>query len=358
MADEFYGENPIVLTVLSSPAPTSSVFTVNSATDLRVDQYFNVKVGGNFERGRILSIASDQITTYDPLTAPPDTPGEVRSTRQLITTSKENSKGVYNADDVADLKTVNTTYAPNGLKYMMQDTGLIYQFDPASSAEENLYSVVEPNSSIGRWLLLSPTSTSGAIGTGFGNLNEMFEFLQERIYDLEEKMKLVSLSTREGIKIHSQAVRLFRGENETVAAGGFAMFAVYCDSLFNSNQNNLVFYDDGQSTVKMQLDQELPFTFGPGDFVSCEPVPVSDQLYNFLENTSFQGRTSEYQHDFDTTPDNENDGRHDDLIWKTYVATPNAFYLKVYNHGSASRNISEAIFNLTIISIGSKDYGA
>lgn len=154
MAEAFYGQSPISLTVSASPTPTAAQFTVSDDTDLIAEQFILVKVGGDFERTKIESKPGSNVLNVNTgtyaLTGAPDTPGEVRSSRSLILTSTENLKGVFNADDVADLQTVDTTYAPNGLKYTTRDTGTVYGLNSSASSGG-----ITPNTGPGRWFPLT-----------------------------------------------------------------------------------------------------------------------------------------------------------------------------------------------------------
>lgn len=153
MATEYWG-TPELLTVSASPTPTSTQFTVSSAGNLLVKQYILVKVSGAFQRAQITAIAGNALTVAG-LTGTPDTPGEVRNGRQLIKNATLNAGAVLNAASATDLKTVNTTYAPAGLKYLLTDTARLYRFDPTSSATGNDVTVIAPTTGPGRWLLVN-----------------------------------------------------------------------------------------------------------------------------------------------------------------------------------------------------------
>lgn len=158
MATEFYGQTPISLTVSASPTPTASQFTVSDDTDLVAEQFILVKVGGDFERTKIESKPGSNVLNVNTgayaLSGAPDTPGEVRSTRSLVRTSTENLKGIYPAANIADLKTVDTTYASSGLKYIVQDLGHIYELDTGSSATADDVRIIAPTTGPGRWFML------------------------------------------------------------------------------------------------------------------------------------------------------------------------------------------------------------
>lgn len=155
MATEFPGQAPTTTTVESSPSPTTTVFTVADATDLIEGQWINVQVSSSLERAKISSISSNEITLTSALSGVPDTPGEVRSTRTLIKTSTMQGAGVFNADDVADLKGEDFTYAPAGLKHFVPELG-IYQYDPNSSDTGDDELVIDPTTGPGRTLLVIP----------------------------------------------------------------------------------------------------------------------------------------------------------------------------------------------------------
>lgn len=153
-ANTFWGQAPEVLTVSASPAPTSTVFTVSSATNLRDDQWIEVQVGGsgNYERTQITNIATNALTVSPALSTAPDQPGAVLNSRELTVKSRLNNGSVFNAATVAELKAVDTTYAPNGLKYLIDSTAL-YKLDTGSSATGDDYLVIDPTTGPGRWLL-------------------------------------------------------------------------------------------------------------------------------------------------------------------------------------------------------------
>ncbi len=121
-ATQFWGI-PEVLTVSASPAPTTTVFTVSSATNLLEGQWILIQVNSAFERGQILDITGSVVTLASALTDTPDTPGEVRNGRVLILNSTLNAGGLFNADAASDLEGMDMTYAPAGIKYLIPDAG-------------------------------------------------------------------------------------------------------------------------------------------------------------------------------------------------------------------------------------------
>lgn len=174
MATLFPGYAPEILTVSASPTPTSTVFTVSSATNLIVGQWINVKVSSAFQRAKITNISSNQLTVTG-LSGAPDTPGEVRNTRTLIAVSHIQSAGLFEAADVADLKTVDTTYAPAGLKYVLQ-TGEIYRWQTGTGLTADDDAIVTSDYS-GQWVKISGSSQNDL------DLTEQVGELQAQIND-------------------------------------------------------------------------------------------------------------------------------------------------------------------------------
>lgn len=155
MATLFPGYAPEILTVSASPTPTSTVFTVSSATNLIIGQWINVKVSSAFQRAKIANISSNQLTVTG-LSGAPDTPGEVRNTRTLIAVSHIQSAGVFNASTVPDLKTVDTSYAPTGLKYSIAQ-GAVLGFNTVSGLTSDELSVFAPTTGSGQWITENPS---------------------------------------------------------------------------------------------------------------------------------------------------------------------------------------------------------
>lgn len=153
MATLFPGYAPEILTVSASPTPTSTIFTVSSATNLVQDQWINVEVSSVFERAKITGITGNQLTVTG-LSGAPDVPGEVRNTRSLIAVSHIQGAGVFEASDVADLKTVDTTYAPTGIKYTIPNAGL-HRLQTNLSADE--MTVFDATTGPGSWALDNPS---------------------------------------------------------------------------------------------------------------------------------------------------------------------------------------------------------
>jgi len=153
--DHIPGIAPEILTVSASPAPTSTTFTVSSATNLVAGQWLNIEVGGTLERGKISSIAGNQITLVSALSAAPDVPGEVRNTRELITISDTQKLGVYNALTGDEAAGGDMTYLPAGVKIHVPGLGIYrlssatgitpdgkYTLDAAGSTNEHLLEVL------------------------------------------------------------------------------------------------------------------------------------------------------------------------------------------------------------------------
>lgn len=155
MATLFPGSAPEILTVSASPTPTSTVFTVSSATNLIQGQWINVEVSAAFERAKITGITGNQLTVTG-LSGAPDVPGEVRNTRTLIAVSHIQGAGVFNASTVADLKTVDATYAPSGLKYNIPQ-GAVLGFNTVSGLTSDELSVFAPTTGTGQWVTESPS---------------------------------------------------------------------------------------------------------------------------------------------------------------------------------------------------------
>lgn len=155
MATLFPGYSPEILTVSASPTPTSTVFTVSSATNLIVGQWINVQVASVFERAKITNIATNQLTVTG-LSGAPDAPGSIRNTRTLIAVSHIQGAGVFNASTVADLKTVDTTYAPTGLKYSIAQ-GAVLGFNTVSVLASDELSVFAPTTGTGKWIAENPS---------------------------------------------------------------------------------------------------------------------------------------------------------------------------------------------------------
>jgi hypothetical protein len=138
---------------------------VSDGTNLVAGQYINVEVSSSFERGKISTVVGDVVTLTSALSGAPDTPGEVRNTRQLIVASDIQKLGVYIADDIASLKSVDITYAPNGLKYQVTGKG-IYRYASGSGATADDLLVVAPTAGSGRWLLEEVSVQNTAYSAG------------------------------------------------------------------------------------------------------------------------------------------------------------------------------------------------
>ena len=153
MADTFWGENPEELTVEASPTPTNTVFTVSSATNLLVDQYILVEVASAYQRAQITNIAGNALTVTG-LSGAPDTPGSVINSRELIKRDMLNSSALLNASSPAELKVVDITRAPNGLKYLVNGHG-IYTYRSASTESNDVIRnrYIKPTSGPGCWVL-------------------------------------------------------------------------------------------------------------------------------------------------------------------------------------------------------------
>lgn len=147
----YYGANPTTTTVLASPTPTSSVFTVASAVDFLVGQYILVQIGSDFERVKIDAITGAQITLAAPLSTAPATSAAVKSGRELLGNTKLNNGAIFRADTQAELLAINTTNAPDKLRYELPDG--IYKLDLSSSKTADGYFVLTPDTGPGRWIL-------------------------------------------------------------------------------------------------------------------------------------------------------------------------------------------------------------
>jgi len=79
-----------------------------------------------------------------------------------VAASRLNNGAVFSANDVTDLKTVDTTDCPNGEKYITDDNGNLYIFDSGSSATPDDYNVVQPTVGGGRFIL---KSSGGSVST-------------------------------------------------------------------------------------------------------------------------------------------------------------------------------------------------
>lgn len=175
-AEDFWGSNPDTTTVLASPSPTTTSFTVDDITEFLEEAFILVEVSGEFERVQIASISGSQITLATALSGTPDVPGAVKSGRTLITNTKLNNSAIFNADDIASLKAVDTTSAPNGLRYQIAGMG-IYRLDKDSTRTADDSVVIEPTTGGGRWISQYPVfghvyaGASVISGSTFANLD-------------------------------------------------------------------------------------------------------------------------------------------------------------------------------------------
>lgn len=152
-ADSYWGQSPEELTVSASPTPTSTVFTVSDATNLLVNQYILVEVSAAYQRAQITN-KSGNILTVTGLSGAPDTPGSVLNSRELVKRDLLNSGALLNAASLSELRAVDITRAPNGLKYLVPGYG-VYTYRPSSSKTEDSFRfrVIQPTSGPGRWIL-------------------------------------------------------------------------------------------------------------------------------------------------------------------------------------------------------------
>ena len=149
---------------------------MGDATNLLEDQWILVRVDGDFERVQITDKTGNALTVNPPLSDSPDTPGEVRSGRQLIKNSLLNDGHVGNAT-IAELETADMSVAPAGVKAFVQERG-IYRWAPGDSSTPDGESVVE--NADGRFLLEVGTNNPGP-----GGLAELVQSLLLRVQALE-----------------------------------------------------------------------------------------------------------------------------------------------------------------------------
>lgn len=173
------GDAPEVLTVAASPAPTDTIFTVSDGTNLVASQWINVEVGGTFERGKILTVVGDVVTLVSALSGAPDTPGEVRNTRELITISDTQKLGVYNALTVDDVSGGDMTYLPAGTKIHVPEVGL-YRLSTATGITPDGKYAIDATNSTNEHLLevLGTEAVEELIETHTGALQAQIDDLQ------------------------------------------------------------------------------------------------------------------------------------------------------------------------------------
>lgn len=70
-----------------------------------------------------------------------------------VAASKLNNSATFNADDTADLASIDTTDTPDGMKYMDYADRNGYQFNSGSSETADEYYVVKPTTGGGRWIV-------------------------------------------------------------------------------------------------------------------------------------------------------------------------------------------------------------
>jgi len=184
---DFFGKAPEILTVAASPAPTNQIFTVSSATNLAEGLWILVKVGSNFEEGKIASLSGNQVTLAAPLSGAPAVPGEVRNVRVLLSNRLFNGMGLFNADSVADLPTIDTTYAPEGLKYHVKDVGP-YRWQSGSSLTAGGEDIVNSNYT-GQWVKQETSGGAGDEGLTTWLALQVLE-LRDQIKKLQDKQPI------------------------------------------------------------------------------------------------------------------------------------------------------------------------
>lgn len=146
MTQRYFGQFITTATVQAAPAPTAQVFTVDDASSFKVGQIIRIPFGGGSESQFISSISSNEITTVDPFVTIPSAGDEVQSAVSLITNQLLNSGLVYNADDVADIKTIDVSNIWPDTGFKIKGVG-IYRYDPNSSetADDDLYIDATPS---------------------------------------------------------------------------------------------------------------------------------------------------------------------------------------------------------------------
>lgn len=239
MADTYWGQSPETLTVSASPTPTATNFTVSSATNLLVNQYILVQVSSALQRAQITAKAGNALTVTG-LTGAPDTPGAVHSGRQLLKNDLLNVGAVFNADDVADLKTVPTTSAPAGLKYLLADSDRMYRLDPASSAAADDVTVIAPTTGPGRWLLISNANDNGLGGSIF-----LVDPNHPSAYDRSHDTPATGNSRAPFVTVNSAAS--FFGSSDQSIAGGILQIA---PGDYTSEGYVGIYLDAGSATIE------------------------------------------------------------------------------------------------------------
>jgi len=148
-ASEFWGQSPFATTVLASPTPTTTQFTVGDAIELVQGQWVLVEVDGEFERTKITVLSGNQLTVSPALSQAPDVPGELRSGRTLVRNTLLNQGAVFHADTPADLIALDTNVAKPGLKYAIPQEGYSI-WRPTSASPADGY-VVRDSDVLGQW---------------------------------------------------------------------------------------------------------------------------------------------------------------------------------------------------------------
>lgn len=204
MADEYWGQSPESLTVSASPAPTSTVFTVNDATNLLAGQYIQVQVSSAYETKQILSKAGNAITLASALSGAPDVPGSVLNSRQLMKKSILLNGGVFGASSVSDLKTVDTTRAPDGLKYLIADIGM-YRLNKASSATADDCQIIAPTTGTGRWIFQMGNGAQTVTGSSVA-LNANGDYISNKTSGLQTLTLPTTAAAGTRIRIYGRGV--------------------------------------------------------------------------------------------------------------------------------------------------------
>lgn len=70
-----------------------------------------------------------------------------------VAATKLNNEAVFNADDTEDIKTIDTSTAPDGLKYLDRTYKNIYSYDSGSTLLDDENYVIEANAGGGRFLI-------------------------------------------------------------------------------------------------------------------------------------------------------------------------------------------------------------
>lgn len=70
-----------------------------------------------------------------------------------VAASKQNNGATFNAATVTDLKTVDTSTAPDGLKYQDYAERNGYQFNSSSTETADEYFIVDPTTGGGKWII-------------------------------------------------------------------------------------------------------------------------------------------------------------------------------------------------------------